>query len=185
MLARVGVSCVAAPSVPSTHTRSGQAPDGKPSTGECDHVWCGSQRTRKSLRVRDQTCTSRGRGPGRHGWPRVLLTSELGAAQPGFERPDFERHCVLPAGADPGRGGVWGVPLATNLTFDQHGSLWFTSQTAQHEPDERGLVHTARRAAPPRSEGISATGLAWVGNRLYVASAHHSGQRQDHGLPRL
>ncbi len=65
---------------------------------------------------------------------------------------------------------VSGVPLATNLTFDQHGGLWFTSGTLGQ--NSTGGVWYVPPGGRPRHvvTGLSASGLAWVGNRLYVGS---------------
>ena len=63
-----------------------------------------------------------------------------------------------------------GLHFPVNITFDQHGGLWFTSNVRRPEPDERGLVHTARRTPRQVVKGLAPAGLAWVGNNLYVAS---------------
>jgi hypothetical protein len=143
---------------PSARTRVRQAPDRR-----VRYVWCSSQRTKKSLHARDETGNSRGRGLGRPGWPRVLLTSERGAAQ-----RDFDRR----RGSPPPAVVASGLHFPVNLTFDQHGGLWFTSNVVGGNNNPTNGVWYIPPGGRPRQvvKGLAPAGLAWVGNNLYVAS---------------
>ena len=116
---------------------------------------------RKSLRARDETRGSRGRGLGRHGWTRVLLTSERGhSARPPPSLPSTPRH----------RRSWRRASTPVTIAFDQRGGLWFTSNAGGTSPTN-GVWYIPPGGQPLHVvSGLAATGLAWVGNSLYVAS---------------
>ncbi len=63
-----------------------------------------------------------------------------------------------------------GLTAPVTIAFDQHGSLWFTSQTGSTSPTN-GVWYIPPGGKPLHVvSGVAATGLAWVGNSLYVAS---------------
>ena len=63
-----------------------------------------------------------------------------------------------------------GLHFPVNLTFDQHGGLWFTSSARGHNPTD-GVWYIPPGGRPRQIvKGLAAAGLAWVGNSLYVAS---------------
>ena len=63
-----------------------------------------------------------------------------------------------------------GLHFPVNLTFDQHGGLWFTSSARGHNPTD-GVWYIPPGGRPRQvAKGLAASGLAWVGNSLYVAS---------------
>ena len=63
-----------------------------------------------------------------------------------------------------------GVPFPTNIAFDRHGGLWVTSGTnGQNASDGVWYVPSGGRARHVVTGLRTALGLAWVGNRLYVA----------------
>jgi hypothetical protein len=63
-----------------------------------------------------------------------------------------------------------GLHFPVNLTFDQHGGLWFTSSARGHNPTD-GVWYIPPGGRPRQIvKGLAAAGLDWVGNSLYVAS---------------
>ncbi len=62
-----------------------------------------------------------------------------------------------------------GLRFPANLTFDQHGGLWFTSSFRGHNPTD-GVWYIPLGGKPRHVvTGLVATGLVWDGNRLFVA----------------
>ena len=148
---------------------------GRPPDRRVRHVRCRFQRTKKSLRARDEARGSRGRGLGRPGWPRVLLTSERGAAQ-----RDFDRRRDSPARPDPGGRGV-GPPLSGESHLRPARRTVVHVERPRPQPDGRGLVHTARRAASPGCEGAGG-GRVGLGREQPLRRVNHRpGHRRDHG----
>ena len=63
-----------------------------------------------------------------------------------------------------------GLHFPVNLTFDEHGGLWFTSSAGGQNPTD-GVWYIPPGGRPRQVvKGLTAAGLAWVGNSLYVAS---------------
>ena len=63
-----------------------------------------------------------------------------------------------------------GLTTPVTIAFDQRGGLWFTSQTGSTSPTN-GVWYIPPDGKPLHvASGLAATGLAWVGNSLYVAS---------------
>ena len=63
-----------------------------------------------------------------------------------------------------------GLHFPVNLTFDEHGGLWFTSSARGQNPTD-GVWYIPPGGRPRQVvKGLTAAGLAWVGNSLYVAS---------------
>ena len=64
-----------------------------------------------------------------------------------------------------------GLHFPVNLTFDQHGGLWFTSNVVGGQNPTNGVWYIPPGGRPRQVvKGLAAAGLDWVGNSLYVAS---------------
>jgi glucose/arabinose dehydrogenase len=65
-----------------------------------------------------------------------------------------------------------GLQFPVNLTFDQHGGLWFTSNVVGGNNNPTNGVWYMPPGGRPRQvvKGPAAAGLVWAGNSLYVAS---------------
>ena len=64
-----------------------------------------------------------------------------------------------------------GVPFPVNLTFDQHGGLWFSSSGGKAPTD--GVWYIPPGGKPRQVvSGLESAGLVWLGNDLYVASTN-------------
>jgi glucose/arabinose dehydrogenase len=113
------------------------------------------------------------------GIKRAVAVGAVLAATAGLascSQPSAAPHSPTSSGAEPPPQAqtptvvVSGVPFATNLTFDQHGRLWFTSG-ARGQNSTGGVWYVPPGGRPRHVvTGLSASGLAWVGNRLYVGS---------------
>jgi glucose/arabinose dehydrogenase len=63
-----------------------------------------------------------------------------------------------------------GLHFPVNLTFDSRGGLWFSSSARGHNPTD-GVWYIPPGGRPRQVvKGLTAAGLVWVGNRLYVGS---------------
>ena len=63
-----------------------------------------------------------------------------------------------------------GLTTPATITFDQHGGMWFTSETGSQSATN-GVWYIAPGGKPLQVvSGLTATGLSWVGSSLYVAS---------------
>jgi glucose/arabinose dehydrogenase len=85
-------------------------------------------------------------------------------------------HSATPAATGAARHGpapavvASGLHFPVNLTFDSRGALWFTSGARGHNPTD-GVWYLPPGGRPRHVvTGLSAAGLAWAGNSLYVAS---------------
>ena len=72
-----------------------------------------------------------------------------------------------------------GIPFAANLTFDQSGGLWVAAATLG-KGGSQGLWYVPSGGKPLHvvSGLTSPVGMAWVENRLYVASTAEAGKGQ-------
>jgi hypothetical protein len=152
---------------------------GRPPDRRVRDVWCRFPRTKKSLRARDEARGSRGRGLG-PGWPRVLLTSKRGAAQ-----RDFDRRRGSPARPTPAVVAS-GLHFPVNLTFDQHGGLWFTSNVVGGQNPTNGVWYIPPGGRPRQVvKGLAAAGLDLGREQPLRRVNHRPGHRRDHRPPRL
>jgi hypothetical protein len=78
----------------------------------------------------------------------------------------------VPRHAPPPAVVASGLHFPVNLTFDQHGGLWFTSNVVGGNNNPTNGVWYIPPGGRPRQvvKGLAPAGLAWVGNNLYVAS---------------
>jgi glucose/arabinose dehydrogenase len=64
-----------------------------------------------------------------------------------------------------------GLHFPVNLTFDQHGGLWYTSSVVSGQNPTDGVWYIPPGGRPRQVvKGLAAAGVVWVGNSLYVAS---------------
>jgi hypothetical protein len=72
-----------------------------------------------------------------------------------------------------------GLHFPVNLTFDQHGGLWFTSDVLGGQNPTNGVWYLPPGGRPRQVvQGLAAAGLVWAGNSLYVASTSAPGTAQ-------
>jgi glucose/arabinose dehydrogenase len=69
-----------------------------------------------------------------------------------------------------------GLRFPVNLTFDQHGGIWYTSSLPHAQNPTDGVWYIPPGGRPRHVvTGLPAGGLLWVGNSLYVASITPAG----------